>query len=392
MAFFMVKRWSFPIFLSLLLGFGLLVSGGVLTGCSGSEAASDDGAEQEERKEYDGPRGWEGSTIRSPGESVNSPFEDPATAGRGGPRQESYERPYARAELKASGPLVVPRSGNPPFEDPGVPPVSGTPVLSSDDASVRVPAGTFIMGLTDADPFDIQNAGRKRVSISEFAIDRFEVTNGEYRAYIDSLDDDRRPAARPDSTAWTAADVQISWRQYFYDSTYVDHPVMAVTWKQARDYCAWNDQRLPTEAEWEFAARSGIVGGIYPWEGFSVQREDGTYLANYDPGRRGKASDGHAFTAPIGSYPPNDWGLHDMSGNVAEWVMDAFTPLYKDLADFNPLHRDPSESRHVVRGGSWAANAFRLGVGFRDYQDQSEASLRVGFRCASDPARTSSRR
>ncbi|PEN14835.1 hypothetical protein CRI94_00625 [Longibacter salinarum] len=367
---------------------GFVVACLALTGCGGSGAATEnDEDSSEEKSEYTGPRGWDRSTTRTPGESVQTPFEDPAASGAGGPAQQKYERPYAREDLKNSDPLVVPRSGPPPFEDPGVPPVSGTPMLSGDEQSVRLPAGTFIMGLTDADPFNIQIAGRKRVSLSQFHIDRFEVTNEDYRAYLDSIPPSRRTAARPDSTAWQQADVRVAWSQYFYSDQFAQHPVVAVTWKQARDYCSWAGQRLPTEAEWEYAARAGIVGGIYPWDGFSIQKQDGKFLANYDPGRRGKDSDGYAFTAPVGSYPPNDWGLHDVAGNVAEWVEDAYTPRYNDLSDFNPLHRDEDESRHVIRGGSWKSNAFRLGVGFRDFQEQSAATLRIGFRCANDRAR-----
>jgi len=366
---------------------GLIVLCLALTGCSGSENATDDQESEEaseSRPAYAGPRGWERSNTRQPGETVKTPFEDPASAGGPGPRAKSYERPYDRSTLKSSDPLVVSRSGPPPFDDPGVPPVSGTPMLANGEDRVRLPAGSFMMGLTDADPFDIQTAGRKRVSVSQFYIDRFEVTNADYRAYLDSLSSEKRSAALPDSTLFASGDVQTGWSQYFYTSTYDDHPVVAVTWKQAKNYCEWNDQRLPTEAEWEYASRGGIVGGIYPWDGFSVQNSDGSFLANYDPGRMGKDRDGYAFTAPTGSFPPNDWGLHDVAGNVAEWVEDAYAPRYSELSDFNPLHRDPDESDHVVRGGSWASNAFRLGVGFRDFQDETEPSLRVGFRCAND--------
>jgi len=259
-------------------------------------------------------------------------------------------------------------------------------MLANGEEQVRLPAGSFIMGLTDADPFDIQTAGRKRVSVSQFYIDRFEVTNQDYRAYLDSLSADQRAAALPDSTLFQSGDVKVGWSQYFYASTYDNHPVVGVTWTQASNYCTWNGQRLATEAEWEYAARGGIVGGIYPWDGFSVQAEDGAFLANYDPGRMGKDRDGYAFTAPVGSFPPNDWGLHDMSGNVAEWVEDAYTARYNDLSDFNPVNRDPDKENHIVRGGSWASNAFRLGVGFRDFQDRAEPSLRLGFRCANDQA------
>jgi hypothetical protein len=123
---------------------------------------------------------------------------------------------------------------------------------------------------------------------------------------------------------------------------------------------------------------------VYPWAGFSPRNPQGKFLANFNPGRQGQAADGYAFTAPVGTYPPNKWGLHDVAGNVAEWVEDAYTPSYSPLSGLDPVYKDPDENRRVVRGGSWASTPFQIGVGVRNYQPKDEASPRIGFRCAAD--------
>lgn len=335
--------------------------------------------------EGEGPQGdvsQEGEfDRRSASNEIDSPFEDPVSGGQ--VAIQKWDIPYTLDSLKKTDPLIVER-GNAPFEDPGQVPISGSPTLSNDGTMVRLPDGSFIMGLTDEDPLDIQNAGRKKVTVSSFYIDRFEVTNKEYRDFLSDLSGDNREARTPDSSSWGEASSRAGWETYFYGSERADYPVVAVTWKDAKEYCKWEDKRLPTEAEWEYAARAGRVGGVYPWAGFSPRNPQGKYLANFNPGRQGQAADGYAFTAPVGSYPPNKWGLHDVAGNVAEWVEDAYTPSYSALSGLNPVYRDPDENRHVVRGGSWASNAFQIGVGVRDFQPEDEASARIGFRCAAD--------
>ena len=263
----------------------------------------------------------------------------------------------------------------------------GLPVLAPTFGDmVRLPDGTFIMGLTDEDPFEMQSAGRRRVTASAFYIDRFQITNAQYREYLQSLSPGEREEALPDSTAWSTSASRADWSTYFYGSNYDDYPVVAVTWQEAADYCENESKRLPTEAEWEYAARAGRVGGVYPWSGFSPRDAFGRYLANFNPGRQGQAADGYAFTAPVGSFPPSRWGLHDVAGNAAEWVEDTYAPTYANLSDLDPVYRgeDSEETRKVVRGGAWDSNAFRIGVGFRDMREADQGSPRIGFRCAAD--------
>ncbi len=319
---------------------------------------------------------------RSSDSEIDSPFSDPVSGSQ--VAIQKFEIPYTLDSLKNADPLIVERGGPAPHEDPGQTPISGSPTLSNDGTMVRLPDGSFIMGLTDEDPLDIQNAGRKKVTVSSFYIDRFEITNEEYRNFLDDLSGEAREERLPDSTAWDEAASRANWKTYFYGSERSDYPVVAVTWEDAKEFCEWEDKRLPTEAEWEYAARAGRVGGVYPWAGFSPRDPQGRYLANYNPGRQGQAADGYAFTAPVGSYPPNRWGLHDVAGNVAEWVEDAYTPSYSALSGLDPVYEDSEENRRVIRGGSWASNAFQIGVGVRDYQPKDEASARIGFRCAAD--------
>ena len=319
---------------------------------------------------------------RSSDSEVSSPFADPVSGSQ--MAIQEFDIPYTLDSLKQSDPLIVRRGEAAPYDDPGQAPISGSPTLSNDGTMVRLPDGSFIMGLTDEDPLDIQNAGRKKVTVSSFYIDRFEVTNQEYRSFLDELSGEEREQRVPDSTAWSGSASNANWRTYFYGSERSDYPVVAVTWNDARAFCRWEGKRLPTEAEWEYAARAGRVGGVYPWAGFSPRDPQGRYLANFNPGRQGQAADGYAFTAPVGSYPPNRWGLHDVAGNVAEWVEDAYTPSYSALSGLDPIYKDSEENRRVVRGGSWSSNAFQIGVGVRGVQPRDEASARIGFRCAAD--------
>lgn len=248
---------------------------------------------------------------------------------------------------------------------------------------VRVPDGTFIMGLTDEDPLLLQTSGLKRVTVSSFIVDKHEVTNAEYRAYMNERGG-AQSGLLPDAEAWTREGSAATLESYFQNETYDDYPVVAVTWAQAEGFCQAQDGRLPTEAEWEYTARSGRQGGIYPWPGFEPRDPQGSYLANFSPGRGLYAADGYAFTAPVDAFSPTPWGLYNVSGNVAEWVQDSYVASYSALTNFNPRYVDEGEPRRVVRGGSWASDDFYIGVGVRDAQAADEANIYTGFRCVYD--------
>ncbi len=194
-------------------------------------------------------------------------------------------------------------------------------------------------------------------------------------------------------------------RKYFSHPAFDDYPVVGVTWHQANAFSNWRtkimkdynhsqgmpeyeDFRLPTEAEWEYAARGGKHLTIYPWGGPYARNYQGCLLANFKPMRGMYALDGAARTISVASYIPNDYGLYDMAGNVAEWTSASFDDAsYSFTHDLNPDYHynakkdDPiSRKRKVIRGGSWKDVAFYLQCGVRSYEYQDTAKCYIGFR------------
>ena len=195
-------------------------------------------------------------------------------------------------------------------------------------------------------------------------------------------------------------------RNYFSSPAYDNYPVVGVSWRQARAFCVWrsnmlnnyleginystlNDFRLPTESEWEFAARGGIQAQSYPWGGPYVRNPNGCFLANYEPLKGAYDDDGGVKTLMVGHYAPNDYGLYDMAGNVSEWCLDAFnestyivanaqTPYY----NYNAKDDDPLlMKRKVIRGGSWKDQKYFIQVQTRDFEFMDTAKCYIGFRC-----------
>lgn len=151
--------------------------------------------------------------------------------------------------------------------------------------------------------------------------------------------------------------------------------------------------RMPTEAEWEYAARGGREIVKYPWGNPYTRNKDGCFLANFKPGRGAYADDGYPYTAPVNAFLPNPFNLFNMAGNVAEWCRDDFSPVYNPLVwDLNPMFLyDPvaeADSPHfgkkVVRGGAWNDISFYLQTGTRSFEYRDVASASIGFRCAMD--------
>lgn len=210
----------------------------------------------------------------------------------------------------------------------------------------------------------------------------------------------------PDTLVWKR-DYELSYNdpklhQYFTHEGYLEYPVVGVTWEQARAFCNWrtkfflssnsdriNEFRLPNESEWEYAARGGRKMAVYPWGGDYARDAKGCFFANFKPYRGSLGDDTGVTPMKVGQFRPNDFGLFDMAGNVAEWTNSSFqnitnTTVHDLNPDFsyNALKTDPDiMKRKVVRGGSWKDISYFLQCGVRTYEYQFESRPYIGFRC-----------
>ena len=244
---------------------------------------------------------------------------------------------------------------------------------------VTIPAGDFTIGSKriDDDPyglwtqFDDTELPQQRVRLDEFAIDRDEVSLGEYLAYL--ARERRHPADELQKLLWHVITVHS-----VSDETLARWPALYVTWHDARGFCASQGKRLPTEAEWEKAAR-GPDGLLFPWGDASPDAERamfGQHHVHEIPIL--SAVDSHA----AGRSP---YGLHHMAGNVAEWVHDWFgLDYYAYMPRKNPA--GPASGRYKgVRGGSWKSNIIMLRTATRSGFSPDQRSATIGFRCAQSP-------
>lgn len=213
----------------------------------------------------------------------------------------------------------------------------------------------------------------------------------------------------PDTTAWIN-DFENAYnepytRMYFNHPGYNDYPVVGVSWEQANAFSNWRTDylrrslgrqgvyiepyRLPTEAEWEYAARTGVNENKYPWAGDLPISDTGCFYANLKPGEGNYIKDGNLITSRVGTYEPNDFGIYDMAGNVSEWTSTAYTESIDKLtSDINPEYRynsakeDPYRmKRKIVRGGSWKDIAHNVRSDLRQWEYQNEQRSYIGFRC-----------
>ncbi len=228
---------------------------------------------------------------------------------------------------------------------------------------VTIPAGTFQMGCVAGDSACLDSERpRHAVTLSTFDLMATELTVGQHATFVAATGYDR-PAA-PD------------FPQEF------DHPAVHLTWHAAAAFCDWAGGRLPTEAEWEYAARAGHDGRLF-WWGDELTRDYANFGALQCCSGATGGADTWFNTAPVGSFPPNDFGLHDMTGNVWEWVDGWITPSYPDGPLTDPQPPETGYLR-VMRGASWLnfPNVLRLSVRLPFSADGHTSN--VGARCARD--------
>ena len=325
---------------------------------------------------------------------------------------------------------------------------------------VFIEGGRTVLGSFEEDLMKRHDNTERTVTVASFYMDETEIANVHWLEYLyylqkDSGGTDAYQNALPDTLVWRS--------ELAYNDPYVDHylrypgfryfPVVGVTWEQAERFASWRtlvvnnhlaqqagvevpesgdgriplesgvvlpNYRLPSEAEWEYAAKA-LIGNqwldenqthsrLYPWDGHALRnpygREMGTFLANFKRGRgdyagiAGKLNDGAMITDYIYNYPPNDFGLYNMAGNVNEWVADVYRPIsFQSVDDLNPFRRNGylddedgydvkgfqslvSNKSRVFKGGSWKDVAYWLAPGTRRFIAQDSSTATIGFRCA----------
>ncbi len=266
-------------------------------------------------------------------------------------------------------------------------PVSTEPlsvIVNEIDGSemVLIPSGTYLIGSTSAQTTALINKDKRlaedffeaehpqhTVSLSAFYIDRYPVSNAQYAAFIAAT-------GYPTPKYWKDAPQMGAEKPFPAGTTHATHPVVGVSYADALAYCEWAGKRLPTEAEWETAARGGLVNQNYPWGNASSRNHANTV------GIWGK--DKWRWTSPIGSFPPNGYGVYDMAGNVFEWCVDWYAPdYYQRSQSENPRGPETGKTR-VLRGGSWSNNLFgiyQMRCAYRFHARPETRNLTIGFRC-----------
>ncbi|MCP5198140.1 MAG: SUMF1/EgtB/PvdO family nonheme iron enzyme [Gammaproteobacteria bacterium] len=267
-------------------------------------------------------------------------------------------------------------------------------------AMVIIPAGEFWMGSPDNETGRDDDERRHRVKIGPaFALGQFEVTVGEFKRFVEAMSyrTDAERDAKNGCRAWSAKDSNWDWRAglSWRDAGYPqkeDHPVVCVSWNDAQRYVTWLSERtgqvyrLPSEAEWEYAARAGTTSARY-WGDDPEQACQYANGADQTEGPDGltwnekhECKDGYWFSAPVGSFRPNDWKLYDVLGNVWEWTCSAYAKDY-DGSEAKCANKDTTDPL-ALRGGSWNSEPTRVRSADRDGSVPTGRFYDVGFRLA----------
>ncbi len=284
---------------------------------------------------------------------------------------------------------------------------------SSQAEMVLLDGGEFVMGSAGPTAYPGDGEGPvRRIRVDPFRIDRHALSNADFSAFVEEtghtteaerfgwsfvfaglLPDDFPPTRGVAHAPWWRQVEEADWRrpegpQSDLDGR-MDHPVLHVSWNDAQAYCEWAGKHLPTEAEWEFAARGDLDGMVFPW-GDDLE-PGGEHRMNVWQGAfpsENTCADGFYGTAPVGAYPPNGYGLHNMTGNVWEWCSDWYSP------DFHTRDRrtNPQGPRRgtnrSTRGGSYLCHhsyCRRYRVAARNSLEPESTTGNTGFRCVSDP-------
>lgn len=242
-----------------------------------------------------------------------------------------------------------------------------------------------------------------KYSFKSMDIDAAARFKGDRTSFIENFEVE----VYPDTTVWIK-DFHYSYNEpmhndYFNHTAYDNYPVVGVNWNQARAFCDWRTQylnnyrrskknlalanyfRLPSEAEWEYAARGGLESGTYPWGGPYAKDDRACFLANFKPLRGDYAADEVLYTAEADSYQPNGFGLFNMSGNVSEWVNTSYDPAsYEYMSSMSPNVNSKENKRKVIRGGSWKDVSYLIQVSTRDFEYADSARSYIGFRTVQD--------
>ena len=296
------------------------------------------------------------------------------------------ERTSAVRERRACKTIV--RSGDDLLE--ANPTAQADPARRVIGRMVEVPSGTFSMGNQLAASADQQPA--HEVSVARFRIDEHEVTNGQFAefatqtGYVSTaeqcgwsyvFDFDSEQWEKTPGTNWRhpeGPDSSITGRH--------DYPVVHVSWYDATAYARWAGKQLPSEAQWERAARSGLRDANYPWG--SDELVDKQFQANYRQHDMKPAADGFQWAAPVKSYPPSKFGIHDISGNVWEWCADWYGEYAAEpVTDPSGRHEG---SYRVLRGGSWLRSAGGCRSAYRSWLAPGHRDFYLGFRLALVPS------